>query len=249
MSSPTGRLEVVAGKAVGMSILVEEELLIGRHAEGAGRLGEDEEMSRSHARVSVDSSGSFAIEDLGSTNGTFVNGLRISTPQTLREGDTIEIGGTALVVREVPSPVSEQPDRSAVQQPTIVPGVPPSPPVVPTPDPPGPPTEEAREAPPATPPPPVVPTPAPPGPPTEEAREAPPPTPPPRVVPTPAPPGPPTEEARKAPPSPLSLKLEVDFDVQEARLFLDGESEPLRFLLEAGRWRAAPSSPAEDQGA
>ncbi|MGO9907931.1 MAG: FHA domain-containing protein [Solirubrobacteraceae bacterium] len=197
MSSPTGRLEVVAGKAVGMSILVEEELLIGRHAEGAGRLGEDEEMSRSHARVSVDSSGSFAIEDLGSTNGTFVNGLRISTPQTLREGDTIEIGGTALVVREVPSPVSEQPDRSAVQQPTIVPGVPPSPPVVPTPD----------------------------------------------------PPGPPTEEARKAPPSLLSLKLEVDFDVQEARLFLDGESEPLRFLLEAGQWRTAPSGPAEEPGA
>jgi pSer/pThr/pTyr-binding forkhead associated (FHA) protein len=240
MSSPTGRLEVVAGKAVGMSILVEDELLIGRHAEGAGRLGEDEEMSRSHARVSVDSSGSFAIEDLGSTNGTFVNGLRISTPQTLREGDTIEIGGTALVVREVPSPVAAQPDPSAVQQPTIVPGVPPSPPAVPTPAPPGPPTEEAREAPPATPPPPAFE--APPATPPPPAFEAPP-------VPTPAPPGPPTEEARKAPPSPLSLKLEVDFDVQEARLFLDGESEPLRFLLESGRWRAAPSGPAEEQGA
>jgi FHA domain len=196
MSSPTGRLEVVAGKAVGMSILVEGELLIGRHAEGAGRLGEDEEISRSHARVSVDSSGSFAIEDLGSTNGTFVNGLRISTPQTLREGDTIEIGGTALVVREVPSLVSEPPAHSAAQQPTIVPGVPPPPP----------------------------------------------------VAPSPAPLEPPTEEAREAPPVPLSLKLEIDFGVQEARLFLDGESEPLRFLLEAGRWRAAPSSPAEEQG-
>jgi len=223
MSSPTGRFEVVAGKAVGMSILVEGELLIGRHAEGAGRLGEDEEISRSHARVSLDSSGLFAIEDLGSTNGTFVNGLRISTTQTLREGDTIEIGSTALVVREVPSPVSEQPAGSAVQQPTIVPGAQPSPPVVSPPAPPGPPTGVAGEAPPATPPPPMVPT--------------------------PAPPGPPTEEAREAPPSPLSLKLEVDFDVQEARLFLDGESEPLRFLLEAGRWRAAPSGPAEDQGA
>jgi FHA domain len=229
MNSPTGRLEVVAGKAVGMSILVEEELLIGRHAEGAGRLGEDEEMSRSHARVSMDSSGSFAIEDLGSTNGTFVNGLRISALQTLREGDTIEIGGTTLVVREVPSPVSEPPAHSAVQQPTIVPGVPPSPPVFPTPTPPGPPTEEARAAPPVTP-------------------EAPPVTPPPPVVPSPAPPGPPTEETREAPPIPLSLKLEIDFGVQEARLFLDGESEPLRFLLQAGRWRAAPSSPAEEQG-
>ncbi len=177
-----------------MSILVEGDLLIGRHAEGAGRLGEDEEISRSHARVSVDSSGLVAIEDLGSTNGTFVNGLRISAPQILREGDTIEIGGSALVVRELPPPVSEQ---SAVQQPTVVPG--------------------------AQPPPPPAPIPAPPGPPTEEAREAPPPN--------------------------LSLTLEVDLDGQEARLFLNGESEPLRFLLEAGRWRAAPSTPAREQGA
>ncbi len=96
------RLEVVAGNAAGMSILVEDELLIGRHAVGAGRLAEDEEISRSHARVTLDASGFCAIEDLGSTNGTFVNGLRISAPQTLSEGDTIEIGATTLVVRSLP---------------------------------------------------------------------------------------------------------------------------------------------------
>jgi pSer/pThr/pTyr-binding forkhead associated (FHA) protein len=100
------RLEVVAGKAVGMSILVDDELLIGRHAEGAGRLAEDEEISRSHARLSLDRSGFCAIEDLGSTNGTYVNGLRIKGPQTLAEGDTVEVGGTTLVVREVPTPRS-----------------------------------------------------------------------------------------------------------------------------------------------
>ena len=95
------RLEVVAGNAAGMSVLVEDELLIGRHAEGAGRLGDDDEISRSHARVTVDAGGFCAIEDLGSTNGTFVNGLRISALQPLTEGDTIEIGSTTLVVREV----------------------------------------------------------------------------------------------------------------------------------------------------
>ena len=93
---------MVAGNATGMSILVGDELLIGRHAEGLGRLADDEEISRSHARITFDASGFCAIEDLGSTNGTFVNGLRITTPQTLAEGDTIEIGGTTLVLRELP---------------------------------------------------------------------------------------------------------------------------------------------------
>ena len=97
------RLEVVAGKAIGMSILVDDELLIGRHADGAGRLAEDEEISRSHARLSLDRTGFCAIEDLGSTNGTYVNGLRIKGPQTLAAGDTVEVGGTTLVVRDVPS--------------------------------------------------------------------------------------------------------------------------------------------------
>jgi pSer/pThr/pTyr-binding forkhead associated (FHA) protein len=89
-----------------MSILVDDELLIGRHADGAGRLAEDEEISRSHARLSLDRSGFCAIEDLGSTNGTYVNGLRIKGPQTLAEGDTVEVGGTTLVVRELPTPRS-----------------------------------------------------------------------------------------------------------------------------------------------
>ena len=112
------RLEVVAGKAVGMSILVDDQLMIGRHAEGVGRLGDDEEISRSHACVSTDSRGFCAIEDLGSTNGTFVNGLRISSPQTLSKGDTIEIGATTLVVRELPAPEPVAPPASEGPQPT-----------------------------------------------------------------------------------------------------------------------------------
>ena len=99
---PPVRLEVVAGNAAGMSILVDDQLIIGRHAEGAGQLAADEELSRSHARITRDSSGFVAIEDLGSTNGTFVNGLRINGPQTLSEGDSIELGATTLVVRGLP---------------------------------------------------------------------------------------------------------------------------------------------------
>jgi len=125
MSEGTARLEVVAGRAVGMSIIVDSELVIGRQAAGAGRLADDDEISRSHARVSVDSSGFCEIEDLGSTNGTFVNGLRISSPQTVSEGDSIELGATTLVVRELPAPgqavAPEQAVAPAVPQPTVVP--------------------------------------------------------------------------------------------------------------------------------
>jgi pSer/pThr/pTyr-binding forkhead associated (FHA) protein len=121
MNSPVARLDVVTGKAAGMSIVVEDELLIGRHADGAGRLAEDDEISRSHARLTLESAGFCAIEDLGSTNGTFVNGLRISGPQTLSEGDSIEVGGTMLVVRELPAAAIEQTRRVVPPQPTIVP--------------------------------------------------------------------------------------------------------------------------------
>lgn len=115
------RFEVVAGRAIGMSILLDDELLIGRHADGAGRLADDDEISRSHARISLDRSGFCAIEDLGSTNGTFVNGLRIAGPQTLSVGDTIEVGGTTLVVRELPVPTSERALKAVHPQPTVAP--------------------------------------------------------------------------------------------------------------------------------
>ena len=121
MSPAMARFEVVAGRAIGMSILIDDELLIGRHADGAGRLADDEEISRSHARISLDRSGFCAIEDLGSTNGTFVNGLRITGPQTLSVGDTIELGGTTLVVRELPIPATERSLKAVHPQPTVVP--------------------------------------------------------------------------------------------------------------------------------
>jgi pSer/pThr/pTyr-binding forkhead associated (FHA) protein len=117
----SARLEVVAGKATGMSLVVDGELVIGRQAQGAGRLADDDEISRTHARVALDASGFCSIEDLGSTNGTFVNGLQISGARTLSEGDTIELGGTTLVVREISTPAT-QPARGGPQQPPVTPG-------------------------------------------------------------------------------------------------------------------------------
>jgi len=55
-------------------------------------------VSRKHARI-VRRNGAYFIEDLGSTNGTFVNrGRRLlpGTPQVLSEGDEIIVGKTFL---------------------------------------------------------------------------------------------------------------------------------------------------------
>jgi hypothetical protein len=109
-SQETGlHLEVIAGTAAGAVIRVEDELVLGRYATGAGRLSEDSEISRHHAHITREASGNFAIEDLGSSNGTFVNGLRIATPQLLAEGDSIEVGATTLVVRSIVAPAAAAP--------------------------------------------------------------------------------------------------------------------------------------------
>jgi serine/threonine-protein kinase len=97
------RLRVTAGNAEGTEIRVDEEFLIGRQEEGAGTLGQDAEISRHHARIAR-SGGGFTIEDLGSTNGTFVNGRRIAGAEILSPGDRIQLGATTLVVQvSVPS--------------------------------------------------------------------------------------------------------------------------------------------------
>jgi pSer/pThr/pTyr-binding forkhead associated (FHA) protein len=101
MAGPSALLEVVAGKATGMSIVVEDELVVGRNAQGAGKLAEDDELSRSHARIAIDGKGFCAVEDLGSTNGTFVDGARIAGPTLLGGGAQIRLGTSVIAVEGV----------------------------------------------------------------------------------------------------------------------------------------------------
>ena len=115
------RLKIVSGNAAGDTVEVgEEEFIIGRQAEGAGSLANDIEISRTHARITADSEGRFVIEDLGSTNGTYVNGRRIEKPLALEVGDRIEVGASTLVVQVgsiQPTPAASEtiapPSRSA----------------------------------------------------------------------------------------------------------------------------------------
>lgn len=96
-------LRVTEGLAAGQEIELGGEFLIGRSAEGDGTLGGDAEISREHARVSRSETGELLIEDLGSTNGTSVNGRRISAPTPIRPGDVVHVGTTTIRVEGTPA--------------------------------------------------------------------------------------------------------------------------------------------------
>jgi FHA domain len=82
----------------GETIAVDGEITIGRGGGCALSLPDDTFVSSLHARVFSREAG-IAIEDLGSTNGTIVNGTKITGPVDLRKGDRIAIGSTDLEVR------------------------------------------------------------------------------------------------------------------------------------------------------
>jgi S1-C subfamily serine protease len=92
------KLRVLAGNASGTEITLDDDFVIGRSAGSDGRLGDDPELSRSHARIARRAGDQLSIEDLDSTNGTFVNGKRITDIQRLTPGDTIKVGTTTLQV-------------------------------------------------------------------------------------------------------------------------------------------------------
>ena len=91
-----GRLVVIAGPHTGQSFAFQPGLVFGRDPSNSGALPADTKASRRHAQLVGDSAG-VALEDLGSTNGTFVNGQRV-TRVALAPGDQIIIGSSTLRV-------------------------------------------------------------------------------------------------------------------------------------------------------
>lgn len=97
--SPQNRracLTVLTGSRSGHIVKMKDgSIVVGRATKAELRV-EDDGISRHHASISNES-GRAWIEDLGSRNGTFVNGERIDNKVELREGDKIQVGrGTVL---------------------------------------------------------------------------------------------------------------------------------------------------------
>jgi pSer/pThr/pTyr-binding forkhead associated (FHA) protein len=90
------RLLVVEPPATsGRTFDVDGELTIGRAAGCGVSLPDDTFVSSVHARV-YESDGDIFVEDLGSTNGTLVNGAPLTAATQLRKGDRIQVGQTVL---------------------------------------------------------------------------------------------------------------------------------------------------------
>jgi hypothetical protein len=86
---------VTAGPEAGRRVELGQEVAIGR--QDADLVVEDPEVSRRHA-VLRRSGGSVVVEDLDSTNGTFVNGERIRGPIKVGPGDQVRVGRTTLEI-------------------------------------------------------------------------------------------------------------------------------------------------------
>lgn len=80
----------------GTTVAVNGPVVIGR-SPGADIVVGDDFVSGRHARV-FPSGAQAVLEDLGSTNGTLLNGERISAPQHLSAGDVIDVGSVRLKV-------------------------------------------------------------------------------------------------------------------------------------------------------
>jgi pSer/pThr/pTyr-binding forkhead associated (FHA) protein len=113
-------LEVVEGPDAGQRVALSGPIEIGREA-GAGLLLSDELVSRRHARLTP-VQGGVTVEDLGSRNGTFINGDELHAPAMATAGDQILVGVSVLQVRtadqirERPSAVLPVPPALATPQ-------------------------------------------------------------------------------------------------------------------------------------
>ena len=72
----------------------------------------DAEVSRRHSRLTFQG-GKYVLEDLGSTNGTFVNGQRLTGPRVLKSGEVISLGEQIVFVYEA---VDSDPGATMVSQ-------------------------------------------------------------------------------------------------------------------------------------
>ncbi|MBD0328785.1 MAG: FHA domain-containing protein, partial [Thermoleophilia bacterium] len=90
-------LVVTSGELAGRRFAVDGTTLIGREGGGADITLADPQVSGRHALVRP-ANGTIEIADLGSTNGTYVNGARLDGPKALADGDVITLGQSALTV-------------------------------------------------------------------------------------------------------------------------------------------------------
>lgn len=119
-SQPTARLVIQLGPQPGQTFdLALPQITIGRSPTNEVSIP-DPEISRKHARLARQGN-DYAIEDLGSTNGTFVNTRRIVGLTPLHDGDIIEFGESIRLLYEAESTLPVEPVAAQAPQPRPAP--------------------------------------------------------------------------------------------------------------------------------
>jgi pSer/pThr/pTyr-binding forkhead associated (FHA) protein len=91
------QLVVVVGRSASQMIkLAAGSTVVGRNAECQLRIGSTQ-VSRRHCELTLEN-GRLSVQDLGSSNGTFVNGKKLEAPAVLKPGDEIEVGNVRFRV-------------------------------------------------------------------------------------------------------------------------------------------------------
>lgn len=97
-TAPARRLVITSGAKEGLELPLDgDQLTIGRSAE-SGLVIRDDYTSTHHARLSL-TAGVWTLDDLGSTNGTFLKGRKVTTPTPVPLNTPISIGTTIFELR------------------------------------------------------------------------------------------------------------------------------------------------------
>lgn len=121
-------LEIVEGQQAGRQVPLDGALDVGRDPSLSLAI-DDNQLSRRHARIGLQN-GAVVVEDLGSTNGTYVNDQPIQAPRVVRPGDRIRMGLTVVELRSReqvaarPSAVQPTPQITAIGQDVLAPAPP-----------------------------------------------------------------------------------------------------------------------------
>lgn len=112
------RLLIRTGPQAGESVtLPSRQFVIGRGEEADLRLFDDR-ASRQHTLISRRHDGEWEVRDLGSTNGTLLDGVPIRQPMLLRPGSQLQVGETAMTAIAEAAPIA--PDHPAAERPKVL---------------------------------------------------------------------------------------------------------------------------------
>ena len=118
--SQNAYLIIISAKSqatVGKMIKLDKpEFIMGRSTETNLQI-EDDGVSRKHAKVIMSPNGGYSVMDLGSTNGTFLNGLKVQVAQ-LQDGDKIQIGSNTVIKYSIQDQLEEAYQKSIYESAT-----------------------------------------------------------------------------------------------------------------------------------